>query len=101
MSNEKTPAQILRDAAELIRTRGWCQGEYEIDGCLCIFGAVHVALGREPDGIGFTTADRQIADALRSATGVVIVPDWNDAPGRTAEQVIAAIERAAASIEAA
>ena len=93
-----SPAEVLRKAADVIRERGHCKGHYERHGSVCIFGALNVietgnALEPPPD---ITESERW----LRKALGGDSVTLFNDAPERTAEEVIAALEKAAALAEA-
>jgi hypothetical protein len=101
---------VLRDAAELLRTKGWTQGKFARadDGervevmaddaaCFCTLGAVYRITDRLP-GI----CEERAVDALARAVGgcadvtaAAHVAVWNDAPGRTLPEVLAAFERAA------
>lgn len=92
-----TPSEILRQGKANIIGRGWCQGdELAIhgppDGPCCAATAMNVAGGCDHW--------RQIDDAielLKDAVGVnrrVGIATWNDAPGRTVEEVLAAYDRA-------
>ena len=74
--------------------RGWIQGAYcTVDG-VCMTGA----LGYGGDGVFDIELD--ILDAatkrLEAATGWCPVTLWNDVPGRTQAEVIAAYDRAIA-----
>lgn len=86
-----TPAkQALLDAAQYIRDHGWCQGRFYDGDRVCLLGALIVSTqGRQE----YAAA----AAALYQANGPVSsdAHDWNDAPGRTKEEVIAALEQAA------
>ena len=82
-------AETLLEAAGMIRARGWCQGEFfDADGRVCAMGAIHRAAGWHEALI--VAAERH----LRSVVGRD-VPGWNDAGGRKADEVIAALEKAA------
>jgi hypothetical protein len=114
-------AQDLRAAAEVLRRDGWAQHAYHHrlsalgTYCHCAEGAVEAAAGSwviDENGIGGWTfeplaMDREEAalEALRAhllSCGVdpESIPDWNDADGRTADEVIAALEAAADAAEA-
>lgn len=92
--------ETLRKAAALIQKRGWCQRVREDeDGCLCVLGAIAVAA----HGYAEETVDEDLSEPVRA-----LLPDpaeriwhWNDAPGRTAGEVIALLEKAATMAEAA
>ena len=65
----------------LLRERGWKQHGYGVpDGPYCLAGAI-IANGEIVD------TDR-ILDRLRERLGMPVW-QWNDAPGRTVEQVLA------------
>lgn len=91
---EKAPPQILRDAAELIRRDGLCKGSYsDIAGRRCAIGALMAAsgTGQKPYMCART--------ALGTFLGNHSISAWNDEPERTADEVISALESAAASLE--
>lgn len=86
--------RLLR-AAEIIRERGWCQGALERNGAHCVLGAINFASSgnyMDRDGIGQDAFSRLGAHLKVSCQGVV---SWNNAPRRTASEVIAALEAAA------
>lgn len=103
-------SEVLRKAADEIRRRGWCQGEFmppdaNPDDCpVCAWGAVNVAENDDPrewyvkDGPGEESAaleylQKAYRDEFRS------VPAWNDDPERTVEEVLDAFTRAAEAAE--
>jgi hypothetical protein len=93
---------VLRDAAELLRTRGWTQGYYARDtdsrwqdadssdaACFCVMGAIMRVAGSDTDpraAVAFGLVRRVIGS---ESIGV-----WNDAPGRTLAEVLTTLERA-------
>lgn len=85
--------KVLIDARALI-ARGWVQGIYELrtdDGLkFCALGAIHGAESYNPGD----SRDAQLT--FRNAIPLPIVP-WNDTPGRTQAEVLAAFDRAIAS----
>ncbi|MGH3116525.1 MAG: DUF6197 family protein [Gaiellales bacterium] len=90
-----TPDPVLLRAAEIVRERGFCQGPWRVGGPLCAAGAVSQAA----EELGFVRPEmearlRQFADAL-GGSAHRDVHSWNDAPGRTAEEVAEALQRAA------
>jgi hypothetical protein len=99
-----TPAQLLNRAADILDERGWFQGNYVgATGCVCALGARHLAvteLDGNPTratfatGAEFETALDRIYGALQtdSTDGIA---DWNDAEGRTKEEVQELLRRAA------
>lgn len=90
------PQDALDKAADIIDELGWTQRSYHgPDGGVCCLGAIQLAVGAGP------TSD-PIHDAARLLCRRVGAPDptdrprrkvveWNDAPGRTREQVTAAL----------
>ena len=101
-------AADLRAAADVLERDGWTQGDYHAsDGCHCVVGAIEVATGywtsSRPQHDLSVTARRETAvdvfeAVLESPADTVF--DWNDAPGRTAAEVIAALRAAADRAEA-
>jgi hypothetical protein len=98
--------QVLLKAADLIKERGLAKGtQRDTDGSLCVHGAISVALFGEPWKVGGDTEPEERLGAflasinaplLRTHALAVIVCDyWNNAPERTQEEVIAALEAAA------
>ncbi|MFI1191833.1 hypothetical protein ACH4T9_00920 [Micromonospora sp. NPDC020750] len=119
-----TPADLLRMAALYLRRHGWHQGTYYAPTTdtptppACASGAIAMAVaGRRADqfhGLGWETEAtfRQVVRILTAylddhepiraidEDGFLIDEhsfpySWNDDPGRTAEQVITALEAAA------
>jgi hypothetical protein len=89
-------AQVLTEARKLI-SQGWTQGEYKrvVDGveCWCISGAIHQAASYDkPSVLKFAALFR----SLRADDFYLSLIEWNDAPGRTQEDVPALIDRAIA-----
>lgn len=75
--------QDILNAADYIREHGWCQGTMmSLGGQVCIFGALTAVLG------GRMLSARAFLD---KALGMP-AHWWNDAPGRTKEEVIAKLE---------
>lgn len=88
-------ARDLENAATLLREMGWCQGSMTNGaGCHCAMGALAVICEGE-----WTPRWDEAREALyRQFGGRHAIPslvEWNDTPGRTAEEVISALEAAA------
>lgn len=96
-----TPVEILTAARDLV-ARGWCQGTMARTrhGCptawtlpdaasFCSVGAVQAAAGAS-EGESVYEAFEFFADVIDRAR----IPKWNDAPGRTQAEVVAAFDRA-------
>ncbi|ARB13828.1 hypothetical protein Ccr2_gp297 [Caulobacter phage Ccr2] len=111
-----TPVQqILTDAAVLLEERGWGQGSdtirtADLGGAMCL----NLALGAVPQedmaifraaqyalinhlGLEVVTEYDRFAGLMREMPGVTLV-NWNDAPGRTAREVIDALRATALSV---
>lgn len=92
-----TTYEILRKAADVIRERGWHQGDYEgPGGGVCAEGAINVVCNGTPNESGETAHKARVvlASFLNN-----IINSWNDAPDRTVDEVIAALEEAAKRAE--
>ena len=110
-----TTVEVLRKAKQAVIELGWQQGQYrktETEGPCCALGACLVAVGaklrRGYSGIDEYSADPETMEAfvrarrlLEKAVGGVVVWKWNDTPGRTQDEVLAAFDRAIALAEAA
>lgn len=97
-------ASVLRSAAALIEERGWSQGL--VGDCLC--AQVAIATAAELQG-----SDRDEQRALSFSAQAMLVSlwglsegspaplifSWNDAPGRTQEEVTTALREAAVKTE--
>lgn len=89
LSNLPKTAQTLLKAADIIRERGWCQNTLEDDdGHVCAVNAIILAGGLGSGASGL----------VRDFVGAGSLVGWNNAPERTAEEVIAAFENTAASV---
>lgn len=96
-------AADLRAAAEVLRRDGWTQGAYRgARGSRCASDALCVVTGSTHQAEVGAAYERAMAAALAlaSATGARAVWLWNDTPGRTADEVIAALLAAADAVEA-
>lgn len=102
-------AEVLTRAADVIDERGWCQGEaWAPGGQVCAHGAIWEALGIDRidyDQGELTTGARPVfgaaCDAIRRHIGPGrSVTGWNDEPGRTKDDVTAALRAAAKVVTA-
>lgn len=94
-------SEVLNAAADLIERDGWCQQRFhDTLGGWCASGACLKVSGAWD---GEIEDDDTIFDASDEALDVLekrlqsYVPTWNDASGRTAEEVIQALRDAANS----
>lgn len=82
--------QLLLDAAQYIRDHGWCQHQLmNRHGAVCLAGALESAPGWK------NAQDAIEAVARLQPHASIWVSVWNDKPGRTKEEVIAVLEKAA------
>lgn len=101
-------ADILDRAADLIEERGWNQGWYVNEcGGLCAVGAMYTAAGVElPVGAEFPDIPDEVSNAVLRAFRVFgdhvkrLASAWNDAPGRTKEEVVSTLRAAAQAARA-
>ena len=105
----KSPAEVLDAAADRIERDGWHQGDFfpdtpsyfGIDDIARILNAtpkpccVSGALIAEAGGSDLSTAETLLMQYL-GLRWVGELPDWNDNPSRTKEEVVGALRAAAA-----
>jgi hypothetical protein len=93
-----TPSEILLKAADLLAERGWTQGQLvSAGGRVCALGAIRIACTGTIDvlpGLSLGDAGNSASRRLETYVGCWIA-SWNDAPERTAEDVILAMKRVA------
>lgn len=86
--------QALLDAATYLETHGWCQNRAYDGDKSCMAGAVYrVIHGKDFVGVElplYRQARFAIVDSIND-----LVVSWNDKPGRTVEEVTAALREAA------
>lgn len=89
-----TPAQVLNDAATYLETHGWRQHDVGEHGSpCCVLGAIAEAAGQgDTSNMHYLAASRALHEVVGGNTSVIA---WNDAPGRTVEEVTAALRSAA------
>jgi len=98
-----TALNVLAKARALLVKRGWVQG-LAIDemGRLCTVGACKIAAGGGANDVRWPVAAAAAAAVLeRSLDLDEEVSEWNDRTERTLDEVLAAFDRAIASLEAA
>lgn len=83
--------KTLLRAAEIIRMGGLCRGVWEKDGAHCLVGAYWKA---KYGGWEKRPKDENLYE-VGKIVGIKSPHVWNDALGRTAEEVAEALERAA------
>lgn len=95
--------EILTTARALIE-RGWTQATCARNShgstvppgsadasCWCVYGALY-ACAAPPNALS------DVCTAFRLAIDMQEIPEWNDAPGRTKEDVLRAFDQALASL---
>ena len=96
--SEPTPADLLREAAHVLRERGWCRGSYRTeDGRHCALGAIYAVprtSAQQREG-----AREALADCIANSIGGRHVPTWNDELAIDGEDVAVHMEKAAARWE--
>ncbi|WP_163552045.1 DUF6197 family protein [Candidatus Frankia alpina] len=119
-----TVAALLRAARDELDRRGWTQHDFEAPtGEVCLLGALNASLTRDPrHGPATVAAQRLLVAAAGTLTqrlvptdhadedpeelGLISYPigeitEWNDADGRTLEQVVALLDTTASELDAA
>ncbi len=117
MTDTITPPVLLRRAADVITERGWLQRDFiSHSGQVCLVGAMRLAAaghaGIDPDKV-FAAAhgDREVwpeenryalkhtfdesVRLVAARVGGKLIHEWNDEPGRTSDEVVALLRRAA------
>lgn len=87
-----TKRDVLLRAAEILERDGWCQGKvYDGDAC-CMVGAFMLARIHSPvEGHPFPAWPLPDIDGM-------VPGKWNDAPGRTKEEVVAKLRELAEGV---
>jgi hypothetical protein len=82
-------SEVLRKAGDVLRERGWCQGNLEEKGRVCLLGATGIAAHGYPSA----PDSNEVHDALRLVIDRWPI-EWNDARGRTQAEVESALDAA-------
>lgn len=98
--------KTLLCAVDLLEQKGWTQGAFaqDVEGCIvspmdpravcfCTLGAISKC-GDDNYRAAAVTVSKWLRQNYAGVNGIV---DWNDARGRTKEEVVAALRAAAAS----
>jgi hypothetical protein len=91
-TNTQTTSSVCLQAAEILREKGWVQDVMHSDQGYCMVGAIEAA-ARGSHHFRFAVQDAVNRHLGRHKSDALSV--WNDMPGRTREEVIAALEAAA------
>lgn len=101
----KAPRDVLLEAADLIETRGLAKGGFvDEKGCYCTYGALyraklHTVAGHSSQVIDEANAVVKVLGGSLGRYGASeafnVITDWNDAAGRTADEVVDTLRKAA------
>jgi hypothetical protein len=87
--------QILLDAADLIEEKGWIQGTFYKRGeGYCIFGALTKVASKHDNSQSHLRAAQHQLQRHKSRRSIM---RWNDADGRSKEEVLTALRTVALS----
>ena len=98
-------ATLCRRAAQFIEARGFCQCTYEDHAArLCLKGALNLVAYGHPVECGVECGDsislvNKVANHIAQRVGAESAIWWNDAPGRTKADVLAALRATADEFE--
>lgn len=105
MDPNEARAILLEKAAEVLETDGWCQRvKHAPDGSHCLMGAIEEArIKGAPQVYGFYDTLCRLAEFGQEIpesgpTTPISLVMWNDAPGRTKDEVISLLRRSAAEL---
>lgn len=86
-------SRVLADAADLIEEKGWCQGKKSGEPSYghCAFTAIWALYS---GGVARVHASDQLSSRVPGGS----IPQWNDAPERTAAEVIATLRSVALEV---
>lgn len=91
--------KMLSRMADYIEEHGWCQHWYWEEQRVCIIGSMHkVAKGHVDDIAVVLNRYLRQKKYMDSDIGHNIA-SWNDTPGRTKEEVVAMLRKAAVEID--
>lgn len=91
-----TVSDVLLAAADVLYRDGWTQGKaHGRDGSHCVAGAIQIAAGLGLNAIALTDGYMAAFRAFSDVVPGMWVAEWNDVPGRTADEVIHALKDAA------
>lgn len=90
-SEHRATETIFSVAVDALEVYGWCQNDYVgADGAMCLAGAI----GRARDELRLSFGEAADAMSLVAVVCGQYVPEWNDTPGRTADEVKAVLWQA-------
>lgn len=91
--SDPTPADVLREAANVVRREGWCRGAFsDEDGRVCALGALREVGYQAGLGLGTRWA---VMSALLDVVRGGDIATWNDEEAIDGEDVAVHMEKAA------
>jgi hypothetical protein len=92
--------KLLLEAAEILETRGWIQGEMCTDEGFCTLGAINRAGYDVGNTAPITTAILAVIAKIGAppTMGPRAIARWNDTYGRTKEEVVHTLRDAANAV---
>jgi hypothetical protein len=94
--NTKSTREILFEAAEVLRTKGWTRNvSQNAAGECCVLGAISLACSGDALKVVPPGPDLALRRALTDLGLGTSIVAWNDSRYRTADQVITVLEYAA------
>ncbi len=99
MNTELSPVEILTKTKEVLKTRGWFQGNLvepgtNGNGRVCLLGAMNLVMRNNPRDCGSYLHNEYIINkTIKNLTCQDIVA-WNDHPTRTIAQVNQTLDQA-------
>lgn len=99
MTQPQTPGDVLLKAVEAIGALGWGRAVFQdgTGGPVCALGAIGIVVSDYAGGFEETELGARATHLLADEVGCETyeIPDWNDDPARTKEEVIDAMTKAA------
>lgn len=94
---------LLEHGLQNIKKRGWCQEHAQNDKDeVCAWGAMRIAVDADQESPTSWASVYLVDDAaeyFESVNGINNIISWNDAPGRTQDEVIQAYEKTLAALD--
>lgn len=98
---KKAAIDVLKDARKRVE-QGWCQGKYQDGDEFCASGAIrYAAFVKEVSFEVRAMAMSEFRAQIRQTTNGLYsnIPEWNDVPVRTKEQVLGMFDECVQAME--
>lgn len=100
MSPQSKVAKILNGAADYIEKYGHCKGHFQDGtGACCTLGAMRLQTEYRISWAWGEGSVAAFSKHIKNGWGEAGIANWNDAPERTKEEVIAALREAAKQVD--